>query len=410
MIEIRRLEAQEKQQLAKMHSVVYNFRRDFSKDDEYKYDPLDDPPHWSWGVFEKGKLVSGMDEHEYLMRFDGHSVPMSGIGGVGTLPEARRGGLVRSLFQRFYEEAREKGVVFSTLSPFSYPFYRNLGYEVACSRILLTIPSELFLKQKLQGSFTQIFPGDDTAPLNEVHRQYIDDLNHGIHRDHWADNRAWKQFTRNDPYAKGIFLFLWRDDEGRARGYIKYEDIHKGDDNILSVRELAFTDREALYGVLSLVGGLCAQFEQFQWLMPDFLDPMDFLNADRELEQQIQPRDMSRILHVQRALELMRRPPGEGEYVIEVEDELVPANRGRYLVEYGPGSGGAAGTGESRVSLTQRDADLRCDIGVLSQLVTGYRTLEKALRTRRTGLELYSNRETLERVFTLRPQHLTEYF
>ncbi len=47
---------------------------------------------------------------------------------------------------------------------------------------------------------------------------------------------------------------------------------------------------------------------------------------------------------------------------------------------------------------------------VLSQLVTGYRTLENALLSRQTGLELCGNRETLNRVFTLRPQHVTEYF
>jgi hypothetical protein len=43
----------------------------------------------------------------------------------------------------------------------------------------------------------------------------------------------------------------------------------------------------------------------------------------------------------------MRRPAGEGAYVIEVDDDIISANRGRYLVEYGPGG--------SQVSLTQKD-------------------------------------------------------
>jgi predicted acetyltransferase len=111
---------------------------------------------------------------------------------------------------------------------------------------------------------------------------------------------------------------------------------------------------------------------------------------------------MTRIINVKAALEMMRLPYGEGSYIIAVEDTYIPANTGKYLVEWWPEG--------SRVLLTQKDADIQCDMRILSQLVTGYRTLENALRSRKSGLELYGNRETLDRVFTLRPQHVTEYF
>ena len=176
----------------------------------------------------------------------------------------------------------------------------------------------------------------------------------------------------------------------------------------MSVREIAFTDREALYGVLGIVGGLSAQFQKFQWLMPTFLDPTDFITAGGlwDMNQRIVPRDMTRVVNVKKALELMRRPSGEGRYVLEVNDEMIGANNGRFLVEYGP-EGGPAGC---QVSNTQKDADLICGIPALSQLITGYRTLENALRTKQAGLELKGRREILDRVFTLRPQHVTEYF
>jgi len=111
---------------------------------------------------------------------------------------------------------------------------------------------------------------------------------------------------------------------------------------------------------------------------------------------------MTRVINVKAALEKMRIPPGTGGYVIEVEDSNITANTGKYLVEFGPEG--------SRVSPTQKDSHIRCDIRVLSQLVTGYRTLENALLSRQSGLEVYGNLETLNRVFTLRPQHITEYF
>jgi predicted acetyltransferase len=99
---------------------------------------------------------------------------------------------------------------------------------------------------------------------------------------------------------------------------------------------------------------------------------------------------------------MMRRPCCEGQYIVEVEDEQIKANSGKYLVEFG--------TGSTKVSKTGRDADLICDMLTLSQLVTGYRSLENALYTRQEGLEVCGNIDTLKSVFTQRPQHITEYF
>jgi predicted acetyltransferase len=400
-MEIRRLNPEEMPLVQRLWTVAYNGRRDYSK--ETPPDPLAHPAEWHWGAFRNGKLLSCMVELPFLMRFDGSSVPMSGIGGVGTLPEARNSGWVPAIFAKLLPEACEGGAVFSNLTPFSHAYYRRFGYELACARNEITVPVREFSPLKPWGTFTQIFPGDDTSALAEVHSAYIAGLNHGICRDHWPDNRAWRIFTRDDPYSTGTFLYLWRDQEGRPRSYIKYQDQTAGDEHIMAVLELAFTDREALYGVLGLVKGLATQFKKFKWPMPTFLDPTDLVNGLWDLNQRIVPRDMTRIVNVRRALRLMRRPAGEGAYTLEVtEDPSIGANRGRWRVEFG--------AGESRVSPTSAEPDMVCDIPSLSQLVTGYRSLENALHSRRTGLELRGNRETLERVFTPRPQHVTEYF
>jgi len=402
MTEIRRLQNEDLLQFYRIHTIVYNMRRDFSKEENQKIDPLDHPAQWACGVFENGKLLAGMYEIDFLMRFDGHSVKTTGIGGVGTLPEARKGGHIRRIFEKLLPEAYEKGVVFSNLSPFSHDFYRKFGYEIACNRNLITIPAGDLSDIRPGGEYVHILPGDDTSLLAEVHSAYIENINHGIHRDYWLENRAWKRFTREDPCASGTYLYLWKDETGKARGYIKYQDMLEDGDHNMSVIELAFIDRKGLYGALGIAGGLSAQFENFKWLMPAFIDPFDFSGDAWSVESEIRPRDMTRVVNAKAALQLMRRPCCEGEYVIEVEDENIPANSGKYLVEFGPES--------SKVSVTSRDADICCDILTLSQLVTGYRTLENALYSRQEGLEVCGNIETLKRVFTQRPQHVTEYF
>jgi predicted acetyltransferase len=330
---------------------------------------------------------------------------MSGIGGVGTLPESRNAGHVRIIFEKLLPEALETGVVFSNLTPFSHAFYRKFGYELACARNQIRIPTQNFAALKLRGTFSQVFPGDDTTELAAIHRAYIANLNHGICRDYWPENRAWRVFTKNDPYATGIFLYMWRNSDGKARGYIKYEGRKEGDENIMHVIELAFMDIESLYGVLSFIHGFNSQYKVFVWPMPTFLDPTDFIAGMWEIEQRIIPRDMTRVVNVKAALKRMRHPAGEGSYILDVIDENLSANQNRYLVEYGP-----EGSHVSIVKNAQKDADMRCTIPVLSQLVMGYRTLENALLSKQTGLEVLGNTETLNKVWTLRPQHLTEYF
>jgi len=342
------------------------------------------------------------------MRFDGHSVKMSGISGVGTLPEARKGGFVRRIFEQLLPEAYEKGVVFSNLTPFSHDFYRKFGYETIGLRNNITISAGDLSGIKSKGEFIHIMPGDDTSLLAQVHSAYIANINHGIHRDYWPDNRAWKIFTRDDPYSTGTFLYLWKDETGMARSYIKYQDVVEDGEHNMSVKELAFTDKKGLYGALSLTGGLSAQFENFKWAMPAFIDPFDFIGNSWSVQTEIKPREMTRIINTKKALELMRRPAGEGEYVIKTEDKHINANTGKYLVQFG-----SEGT---NVSYTDKSEDVFCDLLTLSQLVTGYRSLENAMYSRHdsilsgTALEVYKNEETLKRVFTPRPQHITEYF
>ncbi|GHU29914.1 GNAT family acetyltransferase [Spirochaetia bacterium] len=399
-MEIRRIRPEEFVQRNQLWTIVYNGRHDYVQPDPE--DLLDEPAEWTWASFEKGKILSCMNEIPFLMRFDGNSVKMSGIGGVGTLPEARMGGHVRKIFEKLLPAAYENGVIFSNLNPFSHVFYRKFGYEVACARNEIQMSTQEFLHIKMPGTFSQIFPGDDTADLESIHNIYISDLNHGIHRNYLPENRAWKKFARDDPYKTGNFIYLWKDESGRPKSYIKYRHEKENDKNIMLVREIAFVDKDSLYGILSLISGLRSQYQILKWPMPTFLDPVDFARDLWDLEQHIIPRDMSRIINVKAALELMRRPAGEGSFVLDVVDTQIPANTGRFFIGYGPEG--------NHVSLTQKDPDLRCDIPVLTQLVLGYRTLETMLFSKKTGLEVAGNREILDKVFTLRPQHITEYF
>jgi predicted acetyltransferase len=336
------------------------------------------------------------------MRFDGNDVKMSGIGGVATFPEARSGGKVRRIFESLLAGAYADGVIFSCLSPFSHAFYRKFGYELCCVRREMRIPITELEKIKYSGSHEMILPGGDTAELQKIHSRYISDINFAIRRDIWPDNVAWKYFTNRDPYKNGSFIYLWRNDGGEPRGYIKYQHKHVNGDNEIEVSELVYLDKEALYAQLALAGKLSAAIKDFVWSAPMFIDPTDFVEVAWDVKQRLVPKDMARVVNVKTALELMRRPEGEGSYVVETEDSIIPENGGRWLVEFGPSG--------SCVTKTGKDADLVCDLPVLAQLITGYRTLGDITATTRRRLDIRGNENTLRKAFTQRPQHVTEYF
>ena len=310
--------------------------------------------------------------------------------------------MVRSLFKSLLTGAYADGVVFSCLGPFSHAFYRKFGYELCCPRREMRVPISEFEKFKYAGSHEQIFPGDNTEGLERIHSAYISDINHGIRRDTWPDNIAWRIFTSRDPYKTGCFVYLWRNGAGEPRGYIKYQHKYAADVSEIEVRELMYLDREALYAQLGFVGKLSAAIREFVWAAPMYVDPSDLVDVAWVSKQRMITRDMTRVVNVKAALEMMRKPDGEGAYVIETDDAIVPENNGRWLVEYGPEG--------SRVSATQKSADLSCELPALAQLVTGYRPIGEMLFTSRLRVDVAGNMDMLKKVFTPRPQYLTEDF
>ncbi|MDR1559316.1 MAG: GNAT family N-acetyltransferase [Clostridiales bacterium] len=393
---IRRLDPSEQEDMKRIRCIAFNARKDFTKPDDDPNLPAD----WTWGYFENGRLVSDITAIPYKTRFDGHTVSMCGISGVSSLPESRHGGKIFALLRTILENEYEIGTEFSNLAPFSHSFYRRMGYELCNCRQSITTKVRNFDKLPARGSFTQHFPGDPTDELNAVFNEYIKNLNHAILRDSSPERMWWKKFTRNDPYNTGVCTYIWRDESGAARGYIQIKQGEKQwRNNELTINELAFVDSQALYGTLAFVSLL--QGSDITWQAPTYIQFSDIIPDNWEFSTSIIPRDMTRIVHVERALESTRKPEGHGVYRIEVNDPRLPGNNGVFQVEYADG--------KSEVTRVDAPADLTADIPALSQLVMGFRTLDSALLTR-GDLILRGNAETLRKVFTIRPSHLTEEF
>ncbi|MEE4193593.1 MAG: GNAT family N-acetyltransferase [Anaerolineae bacterium] len=126
-----------------------------------------------FGVRDKGQLVAVTGATKHIEnRFRGADLRFSGIGGVATLPEYRRGRWVRRMMEAFFQYANENDIIVSALAPFNYPFYEKFGYVMSEQRHDYHFsPSEL---KQITGqpeiSFREYDPEKDAEAVMDVQR------------------------------------------------------------------------------------------------------------------------------------------------------------------------------------------------------------------------------------------------
>lgn len=81
-----------------------------------------------------GKLVSSLMCTPGPIWCGGDIVTHSAVGGVGTIPEARKNGCAGAMMAETVRFLRRQGIHTSSLWPFSYPYYRKFGWEVGSER------------------------------------------------------------------------------------------------------------------------------------------------------------------------------------------------------------------------------------------------------------------------------------
>ena len=76
------------------------------------------------------------------MNFHGVRYPMAGIGYVASYPEYRGEGGISAIMKEMLADLAKQKVALSYLAPFSYPFYRQYGYEQTFEQAEYTIKTE----------------------------------------------------------------------------------------------------------------------------------------------------------------------------------------------------------------------------------------------------------------------------
>ncbi len=351
------------------------------------------------GAFDDtGRMTARLSIHPFDVRFGAHTVGMGGIGGVVSAPETRRQGNIRALFDAALREMRERGMLFSTLYPFSHTYYRQYGYELTCAARRVCIKMEHLPALKPSGTVSHWLPGEDDAVIRRIYDRFIESRNLAPLR----DDRLWRRWLQKDPYEDRQYTYIWRDETGVPCGYVILRVQEKPEGHVLHIADLAVDGAGALAGLFAFLRNLSAAYYALTWDMPMWVDPYTFFPEPYHVEQSITKAGMARVLNVPGVLEKLPHPGEAGAYTLRITDPQLQENDGLWRVSFGGG--------RVRVTrVTDGDADWALDIPAFTQLALGYLDADGLLNSR-PGVEQPKNLEVLRRVFVRRDVYMPEYF
>lgn len=291
----------------------------------------DDHPR-QYAYATDNRLVSGLESQLYQTVWGSTVMAMESLGGVVAPLEARRQGKTRLLVQQVLAAMRERHTSISTITtPFSYPFYRRLGWEYAFSRLRHTFPPEILLgAPKRPGSLRHFRwnPETGAVPLDlaVIYELALKPTYQGYAR---RSIRQWATRvtgTLTDTY-------IWDGPQGPS-GYMVVAVMP----DHIGIKELVAVDDDSFLGLLRTMGSLDSQTDKIVWdALPDHAIDRWTAEPDRVTTSVI-PQGMLRIVDVKQALEQRPYPASlTGALTVQVADDLCDWNNKTWLLEFRQG-------------------------------------------------------------------------
>ena len=393
-IEYRQITPAEKLYLARLQGFVFSFdanekeiREKIEKGEYFSDDTYG-------AVDENGTVLAGMEVYPYAMWFDGQVVPMCGIGGVASVPENRRQGNIRKIFEKVFVDMYEKGAVFSHLYPFSYDYYRKFGYEECGAAKRYTLPIAPARALPNSGTAHEFLKEDSARnALIAVYEGYAARHNTMLSR----TEKRWDEIF-DIPLFGATRLYYWKDAAGTIKAWVKFAKKEK----TMEISDIAWTDHESMLGILQFMGMFDGAAQKIAFTAsPEFIPQLYWSNLYEIETDSTAWLGMSRVVNARRALELMRKPDGAGAFTIKVTDGFAAWNNHTYTVQYDSSACTVAETDDAV-------ADIAVTERALMLMVLGvYDLAQIALRD---DVQISGNQSLLAQVFPRKNLLIADYF
>lgn len=345
------------------------------------------PSRTQWGIFaDGGAMAASIITNTEEISFDRNVYPATEIEMVGSLPEYRGKGFVRTLMQRVLEDSQRRGQLYTFLIGFSDAYYRQFGFEHTARCLEQKVPvgllkdfsCKLQVRQVLdQGACdrARALVKKDACERNLAFLPKDEDFayhgNGQVGDPDWLDRgRSFCFLFENGAGAVGFLKFIYEHPDSPFVGYLK-------------VRTCVFRSPEVLRSMLGFLYSFRAKVTHVLFLNLSDIDLGLILPECDGIERRLSGHFMCRALNSERILAAMKPGRLEGKFSVHISDRFLPANGGTYEVSVKKGSvdvrkcpAGAAA-----------DADLSVPVTTFTLLASGEISLDEALYREGTFLK-----------------------
>ncbi len=317
-----------------------------------------------------GRVVGGLICQPMGQWFGGQSVPMAAVRVVGVAPEHRGTGVATLLMQALMKELHRDGVPISTLYPATEPVYRRAGFEQAGVRLTYRLPVQAIDVRDRVVPLRRIEDPDRDA-VRMAYAARAARTAGNLDRNDWAWQRTFSPV--GTPQNTHGYLV---EQDGQIGGYVVY--AQKQGERIAHAHELVLTDFVAL--TLEAGRRLLTLFSDHQSMVDTITwygapaDPITYVLGDQRWKLVDRLDWMLRIVDVRGALEARGYLPDiAGEVHLDVQDDVLPQNNRRFVLEVAESHGHVREGGHG---------DVRIDVRGLAVVYSGHLT---AVELKTTG-------------------------
>ena len=292
------------------------------------------------------QIIGGLGTIPLGQWWGGQCIRMTGICGVGIAPEHRGSGAALSMMQHTLKEIYASGVPISVLYPAAQKLYRKLGYEQAGSRCIWEISTESIQVKEKPLSVIPI--PNDAEILYELYRKQAGLINGYLDR----SPAIWKFVFRPD--GKEVFYSYLIGSVEKPQGYIIFSQHRTDNGSILLVKDWVVLTPAAAQTFWSFLFSHRSRIDKIRW-RGSVVDPLTLLLPEQTTKLRRSKRWMLRIVDVVKALSLRGYPPGiETELHLQIQDDLIPENSGKFILSIADGCGTVTKGGKGELQLDIR--------------------------------------------------------
>ncbi len=279
--------------------------------------------------------------------FGGRSVRLAGIAGVAVPPEFRGRGYALRMMQLTLQEAAADGYALCGLYASTQTLYRKVGFEQSGHRFRVEMPISSLAIRERDGGIVPLGEQDMPA-ITECYRTFAQAHDGLMDRGEYLWRRV--RVLRESEYAP----FGVRNAAGGLDGYF-FLHQHRRTDNgkqNLELSDLVFNTPQAGRRLLGLLSDFSTMAETLAFFGGP-THPALLLLPQQKYSITARDNHLTRVLDVRAAIEQRGFHPGvRAEVHIEISDDLIRANNGRFVVQVRDGSGNIQPGGKGSVRLT----------------------------------------------------------